>query len=97
MSQDGNTSSLGDAIRKFLDSYRLTDKFNEGGIREAWEKVMGTPVLHRTLDLKLHGRKLTVKLNSAPLRQELSFETEKIRTALNKELGQDFLEEVIFR
>lgn len=97
MSQDGNSSSIGDAIRKFLESHRLTDKFNEGGIREAWEKVMGAMVQHRTTGLKLQGKTLIVKLESAPLRQELSFQSEKIRKALNEELGQDFLEEVIFR
>jgi predicted nucleic acid-binding Zn ribbon protein len=97
MGNDGNTSSLGEVINKLIDSYRLRDKLHEAGMEKAWEKVMGMSVVNRTDSLKLQGKKLIIRLTSAPLRQELSYRTEEIRKEMNKELGENYLEEVIFR
>jgi predicted nucleic acid-binding Zn ribbon protein len=97
MGDKGNTNSLGEVINKLIDSYRLRDKLNEVGIHQAWATVMGHSVNKRTDSLKISSRKLFVRLTSAPLRQELTFKSSEICRALNKELGSDILEEVIFR
>lgn len=97
MKEKGNTSSLGEVINQLIDTYRLRDKLHEAGMEKAWAKVMGGPVMNRTASIKLQGKKLIIRLTSAPLRQELSYRTADICREMNQELGEPYLEEVIFR
>jgi hypothetical protein len=91
-----NDLSLGDAIKEFLQVYRLEDKLNETRIIKSWEKVLGKLVANHSRDLYIHNRVLHVKIDSAALRNELSYAREKIVKALNKEVNGDIIEDVVF-
>ena len=45
----------------------------------------------------MYRKKLYITVDSAPLRQELSYGREKIKKVMNEELGEDYIEEVIIR
>ncbi|MGA3014579.1 MAG: DUF721 domain-containing protein [Bacteroidales bacterium] len=92
-----NDQSLGDAIREFLHSYHLEDKLNETKVIQSWGKVTGPLVEKHTHGLYIRNRVLFVKVESAALRQELSYSRSKIVAALNKEVKSEVIEDIVFR
>ncbi|MEL6659955.1 MAG: DUF721 domain-containing protein [Bacteroidota bacterium] len=94
---DHNQTKLKDAIKAMLDYYKLKGKYQQTRIKQLWGELMGPAISQYTTDIKVYRKKLYVQLSSAPLKQELSMGTEKIRLMLNDELGEDYLEEVIIR
>jgi predicted nucleic acid-binding Zn ribbon protein len=92
-----NDQSLGDAIREFLHSYHLEDKLNETKVIQSWGKVVGPMVEKHTHGLYIRNRILFVKVESAALRQELSYSRSKIIAALNKEVKSEVIEDLVLR
>jgi hypothetical protein len=97
MYKDPNVVSLGDAIRSILNKYRLDQKFNEAGLINSWEKVVGALIARHTVQLRVYRRTLFVEVDSASLRNELTYAREKIKKALNKEAGSVIIDEVVFK
>ena len=92
-----NDLSLKEALEAMIKSYRLEDKMNQVKIINAWEKVMGPAVAHRTIEIKIIDRTLFVTLSSASLRQELFMAKEKLIQSLNDEVGVKVLEDVVLK
>jgi predicted nucleic acid-binding Zn ribbon protein len=92
-----NDQSLGDAIREFLHSYHLEDKLNETKVIQSWGKIVGPMVEKHTHGLYIRNRILFVKVDSAALRQELSFSRSKIVGALNDEVRADVIEDIVLK
>ncbi len=92
-----NDLSMKEALEAMIKSYRLEDKMNHVRIINAWEKVMGPAVAHRTIEIKITDKTLWVTLSSASLRQELFMDKAKVIASLNEEVGVDVLAEVVFK
>ena len=92
-----NEHSLGDAIREFLHSYHLEDKLNETKVIQSWGKIVGPMIEKHTLGLYIRNHILFVKVDSAALRQELSFSRSKIVSALNEEVKAKVIEDIVLR
>ncbi len=92
-----NDQSLGDAIGEFLHSYNLEDKLNETKLIQSWGKIVGPVVEKHTQGLYIRNRILFVKIESAALRQELSFSRSKIVMALNNEVKSNVIDDIVLR
>ncbi|MET0634957.1 MAG: DUF721 domain-containing protein [Chitinophagaceae bacterium] len=89
--------SLGDAIQQFLNKSRLKGDIQALQIEDVWEQVMGKTVARYTEKLQLYGDKLIVTTHVAPLKQELSYQKEKIIQRINEALGNLVVREVIIQ
>jgi hypothetical protein len=58
---------------------------------------MGPVVANRTDNLFIREKTLYVKINSAVLRNELSYGKQKIINMLNDEIGQELLSDIVFQ
>ena len=87
---------LKDVIEDMIELYKLKSKFNETYVISYWEQIMGTVISSRTTEIYIKERKLFIQLDSAPLRNELLLAKNKIVSMINKEVGQDIIEDVIF-
>lgn len=92
-----NDFTLREAIQEFLNTYRLDDKLLEQQVIQSWPEVMGKLITNHTKDLYIRNKILYVRIDSAPLRNELSFAREKICKALNKTVNSVVIREVIIR
>jgi hypothetical protein len=92
-----NEHSLKEVIEGMVDSLKWKEKLNETKIRQIWNARMGTTINHYTKDIKLRKDKLFITLTSAPLKQELIYEKEKIQNMMNVELGGEYVKSVIVR
>ncbi|MEQ8323219.1 MAG: DUF721 domain-containing protein [Vicingaceae bacterium] len=91
---DHNTSSIGDLIKAFLKANKLEDKMEEVDFRGKWEEIVGPMIAKHTVDIRLNSGKLTLRLNSAPLRHTLSFSKSEFIAKLNAGIGQELIREI---
>jgi hypothetical protein len=89
-----NETTLGEAIKAFIRANNLGPQLREVQIEELWAKTMGPTIGAMTRKLELRGSELTIYVDSAPLRQELSFGKDRIQQFLNEGLGGDFVKSI---
>ena len=90
--------SLGDVLKEMVnESGKMKQKLFQTKVNTVWGKLMGTTIATYTKEIKVYNNKLYITIDSAPLRQELTYSKEKIITMLNAELGEEYLQEVILR
>ena len=56
---------------------------------------MGPSINKYTTQITVRRNKLFVTIESAPLKQELSFGKEKIKKMINEELGEEYIQDVV--
>lgn len=84
-------------LQKMLDIYKLKGKLNQSRVKTLWNEMMGPSIRKHTTEVKVYREKLYVTLDSAALRQELSYGRDKILRNMNRELGETYLKDVIIR
>jgi predicted nucleic acid-binding Zn ribbon protein len=87
---------INQVIEEFLDVFRLRNKMNEAKVIASWPKVVGELVAKNTIRLSIQKKILYIKIDIAPLRNELLYARSKIISALNKEVGSNVVEELVF-
>lgn len=90
-----NNVTLKQALDAMVKNLKLKGGIDEVRVREEWQKLMGGPIAKYTREISLKKGKLYVKVDSAPLKQELSYSREKIKELFNKELGEEIIQEVV--
>jgi hypothetical protein len=92
-----NDLSLQEAMRSMLTEYRLKSQLDETRVRMLWEKLMGKTIATYTSNIAVKKNVLHLTILSAPLKHELSFAKDKIKTLLNEEMGEDYIQDVVIR
>ncbi len=75
---------MAEAIGMLLKAYKLEDGCNRVRIMKRWEELLGPELMKYTRDIQFRHGELTVKLDSAPLRNELSMSVTKLMESLNE-------------
>jgi predicted nucleic acid-binding Zn ribbon protein len=89
-----NEILLKDAIEAFLKDNNLQTKLNETKIIGAWEEVTGKLISRHTLQMYIKDRTLFVKVDSAALREELTYQRSKLVKKLNQAAGGEVIEDI---
>jgi hypothetical protein len=92
-----NDVSLQEAMQDMLRKYRLEPQLNETRVKMLWEKLMGKTISTYTANIKIRKNVLYLTILSAPLKHELSFGKEKIKSLLNDAMGEELIKEVVIR
>lgn len=85
---------IGFLVDRLMKEYKLDKPAKAHKASWLWGQVVGDGVNKYTTRRKVEGTVLHVWLSSAPLKNELMFQRQRILEAINKELGQDFLTEL---
>ncbi|MGO4291490.1 DUF721 domain-containing protein [Chitinophaga sp. RAB17] len=91
------TTSIGDALREFMNKSRMKPRLMEVRIQDNWEKLMGKTIARYTQSIQLIDNKLIVTTTVAPLKQELTYSKDKIIKLVNEMLGENIVKEVMIR
>lgn len=91
-----STITVKEAMKEFLNSYKLESKFSQKHLINSWESLMGKLVAKRTGKLFFKGNVLVVEITSSPLKQEMNSNKAKILHKLQQEYGRSIVEEIIF-
>ena len=89
--------NMGDAIKQFLKSSRLSGDIQALQIENVWEAIMGKTVAKYTDKLKIYNKTLYITTTVAPLRQELVYQKEIIRQRVNEALGAGTITDVVIQ
>jgi len=88
--------SLKDAIEKLLHDLNLSNKLKEVQLIGSWEKIAGKLIARHTQDIYIKNRILFIKTDTAALKQELTYMKTRLLEKLNKEAGEDVIEDIRF-
>jgi hypothetical protein len=95
--RQSNQQPLKEVIEDWLATHPMANKAKETQIVHIWGQLLGPSVKNRTTSIYFNKGKLNVKLDSSVLRNELSFAREKIIENMNKELGENLVQELILK
>jgi predicted nucleic acid-binding Zn ribbon protein len=70
------------------------DRYQEMEVLRCYREVVGEVIWKKTRESRLHGKTLVLKMDSGPLKQELSYQKTKLLDAINDLLGNDFVEKL---
>jgi predicted nucleic acid-binding Zn ribbon protein len=87
--------SVGQAIRDMLNTYRLTNKYDEANIIESWEKLVGKPIASRTRKVFIKNKVLFVEFDSPTMRHDFSLHKTEVLEVFRKEFGDGVINEII--
>ena len=96
MKRKSNDTTVSELIDLMLNQYGLSGKYKEFRLLQSWNELMGPMVANRTEQLYMSGRTLIIKLNSAALRSELSYAKSKLIVMLNREAGDELINDIVF-
>ncbi|MFT5834917.1 MAG: hypothetical protein ACI97N_002561 [Cognaticolwellia sp.] len=97
MTREKNDMPLKDILKQFSDSKKFKVKLTKTKIISLWGRIMGATIEQYTKKIELHRGTLYLTIESATLRQELSYGKDKIVKILNEELGEACIKEVVIR
>ncbi len=95
-SRKATVTPLKEAIEQMLRVYKLQTKFNETYLVAFWEQMMGKSIASRTNRLYVREGTLYIEIESAPLRGELAGAKQKLVQLINKDMGSDVIDDVVF-
>lgn len=78
-----------------IDSYGLREKMDELDITTGWDEAVGPMIARHTKSVRLRKGRLSVRVDSAPLRHELGFMRETLVEILNRRAGRTVVEEIV--
>lgn len=88
---------ISEVIQKWLKEYHLEDRFIQTDIKSAWVELLGPVVARHTQSITLENKILKIRVDNAPLRQELFMSRSRIIALVNKRAGRQIaLECLVF-
>ena len=94
---NSNDKPLKNVINAVLETHGLKDKMFESKLTEHWTEIVGPMIAKHTSRFYVRDKVLFIKLDSAPLKQELMYSDKKFLKLINEGLGENFLTDILFR
>jgi predicted nucleic acid-binding Zn ribbon protein len=91
-----NEKKINQVFYELLRSYGISRKYEEYKLKSEWPNVVGKTIAKQTLALKIEKEILYVKLNSAALRQNLSYARFDLIEKLNASVSSDLIKDIVF-
>lgn len=92
-----NNRKVGDIIRKLMKNPKLSEKLDKLEAIDAWNEVIGKQLSKYITDQKIDKGILYVKLKSAVVRNELSYNKSEFINQINKKVGKQLLADIVLR
>jgi predicted nucleic acid-binding Zn ribbon protein len=90
------TQKLGDAVSDYLQKNGMNDRFLESFLQHEWKNIVGILISKYTSSVILKGNKVILKIESAPLRNELLMNKSQLIQNINQHLNTNRIQEIVF-
>lgn len=94
---NSNDQPISNVLNKMVKELGMTQGLTAAKVRKIWSSEMGTMVNRYTTELTVKDNTLVVRVNSAPLRQELIYNSDALLTRLNNALPEPVLKKMEVR
>ncbi|MBN2807468.1 MAG: DUF721 domain-containing protein [Prolixibacteraceae bacterium] len=91
------TQKISELLKQFTQESAYERKLLENRLIGNWGRVLGPGVASSTRNLFIANRTLFVAVDSSVMRHELLMIRSQIVTALNKSVGGDIIDQIIFK
>ncbi len=91
-----NTERLKDVLLRFLNVSGLQTQLNEYRAVQVWPKVAGPAVTRLTGSVDYRNNTLYIKITRPALRQDLSMGRSELVRKINKEVGAQVIQNIVF-
>lgn len=88
---------LGDAISQLLKQENLDLKISRFSVRNSWKDIVGEMIAKNTRDISFRDKTIFVSLDSAALKQELSFRKAEILKNINQYCGYQLVDTLVIK
>ena len=92
-----NQQSIGAVIRKLLKNQKLEGRLKELDVLKLGEELLGKNLMKYIKDLSVKNGILIIKVKSAVVRNELSYQKSEIIKKINEQVGNEILKEIILK
>ena len=92
-----NQQSIGAVIRKLLKTQKLEGRLKELDVLKLSEELLGKNLMKYINDLSVKNGTLIIKVKSAVVRNELSYQKSEIIKKINEQVGNEILKEIILK
>ena len=92
-----NQQSIGIVIKKLLKDQKLEGRLKELDVLELSKELLGKNLMKYINDLSVKNGTLIIKVRSATVRNELSYQKSAIIKKINKQVGNKILQEIILK
>jgi len=86
---------IGDALKQFIDKSKLKNGIRAVQIEGVWEAVMGKTIAKYTDKIEIINQTLFIHTAVGPLKNELSYQKDKIVERINEAMGETFIKTVV--
>jgi predicted nucleic acid-binding Zn ribbon protein len=97
VAKKSNLIKLGDAISQLFKQEKLDVKISQFTIKNSWKDIVGDLIANSTSDIYFNEKTIFVTLNSAALKNELSYRKEELVANINKFCGYRLVDQVVIR
>ncbi len=91
-----DAQQVGDIINHFLKEEHLEGKFDEQRALTLWGEIVGPAINRYTVRRHVSGGVMHITLSSAPLRNEMMLTRSSLIEKINKAIGRDVIQEIVF-
>ena len=95
MAKRGEIKNISKVLEDVISQKHFKVGIDNLRVQEAWVKTMGDSIQKYTYSVKFKKGILYIKLKSSVLKEELIFEKNKVITLINKELGKEYVKELV--
>ena len=97
MAKKSNLIKLGDAISQLFKQEKLDVKISQFTVKNSWRDIAGDMIANHTSSIYFSDKTIFVTLNSAALKQELSFQKEALINQINQFCGYKLVEFIVIK
>lgn len=90
------SQSIGDILRLALQENCMNSRLDECKAVQLWSLVIGESIASQCRRPFVREGVMTVGVPNAPLRQELSMNRSRLKSAINREIGRETITEIRF-
>ena len=94
---NSNTNILSTLINKIISNPKISQRLDNLKALEYLEEILGKNIQKYILDAKIFNNKLLIKIKSSAVRNELSYQKEKMIIEINKKMGKKLISEIILK
>ncbi len=89
--------SLAQTLSKWIGMNKHSEKMFEATITNGWKDIAGITIHKYTQNISVSKKVLYLNISSAPLRNELQMNKEKLIKLINLYLKSNFITDIVFR
>jgi len=94
---NSNTNILSTLINKIISNPKISQRLDNLKALEYLEEILGKNIQKYIFDAKIFNNKLLIKIKSSTVRNELSYQKEKMIIEINKKMGKKLISEIILK